>query len=52
MCKVKKIKKLSILKQKIEKMQFNKTWKKQSKYKNLKSNSEIGSISIFRFISI
>ena len=52
MFKVKKIKKLLVLKQRIEKIQFNKNWKKVKNYKNLKSNSEIGSISIFRFISI
>lgn len=47
-----KIKKLSTLRKKIEKIQFNKTWKKQSKYNKSKCNSEVGSISIFRFISI
>lgn len=47
-----KIKKLSTLRKKIEKIQFNKTWKKQSKYNKSKCNSEIGSISRFRFISI
>ena len=52
MFKVKKIKKLSVLKQRIEKIQFNKTWKKQSTYNKSKYNEEIGSISSFRFISI
>ncbi len=52
MFKVKKIKKLSVLKQRIEKIQFNKTWKKQSTYNKSKCNEEIGSISSFRFISI
>lgn len=52
MFKVKKIKKLSVLKQRIEKIQFNKTWKKQSTYNKSKCNEEIGSISRFRFISI
>lgn len=50
--KTHKIKKLSVLKQRIEKIQFNKTWKKQSTYNKSKCNEEIGSISSFRFISI
>ena len=52
MFKVKKIKKLSVLKQRIEKIQFNKNWKKVKNYNKSKCNSEIGSISRFRFISI
>lgn len=50
--KTNKIKKLSILRKKIEKIQFNKTWKKQSTYNKSKCNSEVGSISSFRFIMI
>ena len=50
--KINKIKKLSVLKQRIKQAQFNKTWKNKSKYNKSKCNEEIGSISSFRFISI
>ena len=50
--KINKIKKLSVLKQRIKQAQFNKTWKKQSTYNKSKCNSEVGSISSFKFISI